>query len=76
VRSSLSTFDAAFAAFLDVTLLFAMPPFYAVSGLTAMADYASFRAICSSKISRTVNGMMIRPLLRKNASISASASRL
>ena len=30
----------------------------------------SFRAICSSRISRTVSGMMTLPLLRKNASIS------
>jgi hypothetical protein len=33
-----------------------------------------FRAICSLRISYTVSEMMIRPLLRKKASITVSAS--
>ena len=35
---------------------------------------ASLWAICSSRISRTVNGTITRPLLRKNAPISVIAS--
>ncbi len=39
-------------------------------------NQASFAARCSSRISRTVNGMMTLPDFRKNASISLTASAL
>ena len=45
-----------------------------VSGIRATHVYASFRAITSSGISRTVSATMTFPVLRKNASISGRAS--